>query len=149
MKLFTGIALILLVQLCTPQEAIADNSTLAKTALESQAARFKAMINVDLASLDKLLSEDLSYSHTTGWTESKSAFMSTVKSGNINYMSVTPRDLDVRVYADVAVITGLSNLQGVVGDKPINITIRFLDVSRRVGNSWQLVAWQSVKVSDN
>ena len=123
--------------------------TAKQSALEFQSARIKAMIDADIDALESYLADDLTYSHTTGWTETKSEFLSTVESETIDYVSVTPRDVEVRIYGDIAVITGLSRMQGAVNDRPVSFTIRFLDVSRRVGDSWQLVAWQSVKLRED
>lgn len=128
--------------------AIADDKPVELSALEFQSSRFKAMIDADIETLAGFLADDLTYAHTTGWTETKSGFLATVESGKINYMGVTPRDVAVRVYGDIAVITGLAAMQGKVDDRELNFTIRFLDVSRRVGDSWQLIAWQSVRIPE-
>jgi ketosteroid isomerase-like protein len=100
-------------------------------------------------SLEGFLADDLTYSHATGWTETKSGFLSTVESRSIDYISMTPEDVAVRIYGDVAVMTGIAKMQGAVGDRKVSLTIRFLDVSRRVGDTWQLVAWQSVKMPED
>lgn len=120
-----------------------------QSVLGFQSARLKAMIDADIDALERYLADDLTYSHSTGRTETKSEFLSTIESITIDYISVTPRDVEVRIYGDVAVITGLSRMQGAVGDRPVSFTIRFLDVSKRVGDSWQLVAWQSVRLSED
>ena len=131
------------------QEAISVDAATERSALEFQAARFQAMVDADIENLEKFLADDLTYSHTTGWIETKSEFLSTVESGRIDYVTVTPMDVEVRVYGEIAVMTGLSNMQGAVGDRSVSFTIRFLDVSRRVDNAWQLVAWQSVRVPED
>ena len=132
-------------QLMFMQDVIADPNSAEQSALESQSARLQAMVDADIDTLEKYLADDLTYSHTTGWTESKYEFLSTVESKTIDYVSATPRDVEVRVYDDIAVITGLSNMQGLVRGEPVSITIRFLEVSRRVAGSWRLIAWQSVR----
>ena len=126
--------------------AVADENTTKQSALDFQTARFNAMIEADVERLEDFLADDLTYTHTTGWIETKSEFLATVESGFIDYMVVTPREVKIRVYGDVAVITGLSRMQGEVGDRSVDFTIRFTDVSRRIGDSWQLVAWQSAKL---
>lgn len=126
--------------------AVAGDITAEQDALDFQTARFNAMVDADVDRLEKYLADDLTYTHTTGWVETKTEFLSTVESGRINYMVVTPREVKVRFYGDVAIITGLSRMQGTVGDRAVDFTIRFTDVSRRVGNYWQLVAWQSAKL---
>ncbi len=120
------------------------NADAEQGALEAQAARFAAMVAADTEALADTLADDLSYSHTTGWTETKSEFLSTVASGTLDYRSATPRDVEVRLYDDIAVITGLSDLELLVRGDPKSLTIRFLEVSRRTDAGWRLVAWQSV-----
>jgi ketosteroid isomerase-like protein len=135
-----------MIQFIVLSVAEADDTTTEQSVLDFQTARFNAMVNADLESLEDLLAEDLTYTHTTGWIETKSEFLSTVESGRIDYVAVTPREVNVRIYGDIAVLTGLSRMQGKVGDRAVDFTIRFTDVSRRIGNSWQLVAWQSAKL---
>jgi ketosteroid isomerase-like protein len=142
-------AAIILAHFMFVQDAVPDDATTEQSALEFQSARFKAMVDEDIETLERFLADDLTYSHTTGWTETKSEFLSTVGSRKIDYVSMVPREVEVRVYGDVAVLTGVSRMQGAVGDREVSLTIRFLDVSRRVGNSWQLVAWQSVRLPED
>jgi pimeloyl-ACP methyl ester carboxylesterase/ketosteroid isomerase-like protein len=120
----------------------------AQSALQFQSARFTAMVEEDLDALEVFLADDLTYSHTTGWTETKAEFLATVASRKIDYIAMSPKDVAVRVYGDIAVMTGLSKMEGAVGDRNVSFTIRFLDVSRRVGDAWQLVAWQSVRMPE-
>ena len=149
MKSIVAYAVVFMAQCILMPNAIADGVSIEQSALDFQSARFTAMIDADMGSLEAFLADDLTYTHTTGWIETKSGFLSTVESGKIDYMSITPTDVDVRVYGNVAVITGLAGLQGAVDDRTVSFTIRFLDVSRRVGDSWQLVAWQSVRLPED
>jgi ketosteroid isomerase-like protein len=143
-KVIIGSAVIAMAQLMFLQDVIADHDTAEQSALNAQSARLQATIDADIDTLEKYLADDLTYSHTTGWTETKSEYLSTVESKTIDYVSATPRDVEVRVYGDMAVITGLSDMKGLVRGEPVSITIRFLEVSRRIAGSWQLIAWQSV-----
>ncbi len=125
------------------------NSTIAgeleEEAVAAQSARFQAMIDEDPATLSELLSDDLHYSHTRGDVETKSQFLSTIESKRIDYLGAEPRDVEVRVYGDTAVITGLSDMDLIARGERMVFTIRFLEVSRKVGSSWKLLAWQSVR----
>jgi len=149
MRSITACAFILLAQFVLVQDAVPDDASTEQSALEFQSARFKAMIEEDIESLENFLADDLTYSHTTGLTETKLEFLATVESRKIDYVSVIPEDVEVRIYGAVAVMTGLARIQGAVGDREVSFTMRFLDVSRRVGDSWQLVAWQSVKLPND
>lgn len=149
MRYIIAFAVIFLTPFLLTEYAYSEDVSVEQSALAFQSARFKAMVEEDMDNLAEFLADDLTYSHTTGWTETKSEFLSTVESRRIDYVSVTPEGVEVRIYGDVAVMTGLSKMQGAVGDRQVTFTIRFLDVSRRVGDTWQLVAWQSVKVPKN
>ena len=116
--------------------------------LEVQSVRFAAMIDADGAALDAVLANDLVYTHTTGRTETKSEFMASVSSGDISYRAITPRDMHVRVYGDIAVVTGTADMAVSAGDAHFEFSIRFTEVYRTFGDSWQLVSWQSTRMAD-
>lgn len=135
----------LFVQLTVVQDAIAGDDLGAQSALDAQLVRLEATVDEDIVVLRSLLEDDLTYSHTTGFTETKSGFLSTVESRRVDYVSARPREVAVRIYGDTAVITGLLDLDLEVGGKPTSFTIKFLEVSRRMDDTWRLVAWQSVR----
>ena len=108
--------------------------------LKAQSDRISAMIIADVETLNLLLAEDLSYAHTTGWTETKSGYLETVKSGKIDYQKFVPGDIKVRFYGETAVLTGKVD----VNLGRTDFTIRFLEVQRKVNGIWKLDAWQSV-----
>jgi len=124
---------------------VTNASELEDNVLASQDARFRAMIEEDLATLNGLLDDDLHYSHTTGSVETKAQFLSTIESKRIDYLAAKRRDVEVRVFGNTAVVTGLSDMDLIYRGERYEFTIRFLEVSRRVDTKWQLVAWQSVK----
>ena len=124
---------------------VADAGELEDDVLAYQDARFRAMIEEDLAKLNGLLDDDLHYSHTKGSVESKAQFLTTIESKRIDYLAAKRRDVEVRVFGKTAVITGLSDMDLIYRDERHKFTIRFLEVATRVDMNWQLVAWQSVK----
>lgn len=106
----------------------------------AQLARISAMIDADIQRLEPFLAEDLTYAHTTGWTETKTGYLETIKSGRINYISFDPKDVAIRVYGETAVLTGKVD----VNLGRTDFTIRFLEVQRKEDGIWKLTAWQSV-----
>ena len=144
-KTFLALAVVLAAQLLFVPTTLAEFSVEQQSALDAQAARLKATIDADIEALETYLADDLSYSHNTGWVETKSEYLATVESATLDYQSATPRDVEVRIYGDIAVLTGLADMTGLLRGEPVALTIRFLEVSRRVGDSWQLTAWQSVR----
>jgi len=148
-KTFYALAVVLAAQLLLVPTALAEFGADQQSALDAQAARLKATIDADIETLETYLADDLTYSHNTGWVETKSEYLATIESETLNYLSATPRNVEVRIYGDIAVLTGLADMSGLLRGEPVSLTIRFLEVSRRVGDSWQLTAWQSVRFIDD
>src|SRR5579871_6865737 len=72
--------------------------------IELEHARCLAITTADIAALEELNSADLSYTHTGGQTEDLASFLANIA----KYPREITRadDLHVRVYGDVAVMTG-------------------------------------------
>ena len=59
--------------------------------------RFEAATKNDLDTLGKLLADDLTYTHSTGVLETKTVFLESLKSGKLQFKTIEPADLQVRV----------------------------------------------------
>jgi hypothetical protein len=108
--------------------------------------RFEAATKNDLDTLGKLLADDLTYTHSTGVVETKAVFLDSLKSGKLQFKTIEPGDLQVRVYGTAAIINGTAKVSVVSEGKPKDITIRFTDVWVNRAGRWQMVAWQSTKL---
>ena len=133
---------------CSQQVVSEDSEALRREVLEVQTARFTAMIEADIAELENVLSDDLTYTHTGGQTETKEDFLSTLRSQTLKYDTIQPKDVQIRLYGDVAVVTGLSDMLVTGVDQVYSFTIRFIEVYRRTDGSWELVAWQSTRLRE-
>ena len=95
------------------------------------------------------LGDDFQYTATNGQTYSRDQFLNQVKSRpeNIDYLAA--EDMRVRVYGNVAVVTGVKKLRTSTGDvdivakpdgpAPAERPLAFTDVFRRRGSDWELV----------
>jgi ketosteroid isomerase-like protein len=108
--------------------------------------RFEAMLRVDVAALDDILSEDLTYTHATGVFETKAEFIAKLKSGQVKYESLVPEDMRVRVYGTTGVVTGLARVKVQVKGEHLSFQLRFTDVYVKQGDRWQMVAWQATRL---
>lgn len=111
--------------------------------------RFRAMIQVDTTSLDSILAEDLTYTHTNGWVQSKKDLMSSLESKELNYKSAITNDVVVRTYGICAVVTGTALMKVESQEQEYNLRIRFIDVYVKKGGNWQMVAWQSTRIPEH
>jgi len=116
--------------------------------LEVQAQRFEAMVRSDIRRLEELLSPDLVYTHTSGSTESKAEFLTTLRSGRLSYLSITPSDQVVRILGEVAVSAGRSAMRINSQGREQAFAIRYLEVYARRDGVWLLIAWQSTRLPD-
>lgn len=113
--------------------------------LESQ--RITAMVAADTATLNRILADDLTYTHSTGRTESKAQFIASIKSGAIRYQTFNRDDVSVRTYESAAVVTGTAKVKVTSGGQEQAFLIRFVDVYVKRKGSWQMVAWQSTRLA--
>jgi ketosteroid isomerase-like protein len=114
--------------------------------LQTQRQRFEAMVQNDVATLASLLSDDLSYTHTSGLTETKAQFLETLRSGRLRYLSIRPRDLVVRHRGETAIVTGQSAMRTRTAGGENAFAIRFLEVYVRDPTGWRLAAWQALRL---
>ncbi len=133
--------------LFTSHFSVAQNeisATIKQQVLETQAARFSAMITADIETLQNLLADDLTYSHATGWSETKTEHLETIKSEKVDYVSLQQKEVNVRIYDKTAVLTGDVEVKLIYQSEKKEFTLRFLEVQREINGAWCLVAWQSV-----
>ncbi len=108
--------------------------------------RFEAMVRGDVAALDDILSEDLTYTHATGMFESKGEFIAKLKSGQTKYESFAPEDVLVRIYGTTGVVTGAARVKVQAKGEHLSFQLRFTDVYVKKGDRWQMVAWQATRL---
>ncbi len=125
-----------------------DNYGAEKEVLLVQARRFRAMTENDVSALESILSDDLTYTHTTGTTETKAEFLSSLEAQGIAYHSIEPTDVKVRIFATTAVITGISAMKVSAGENDYEFSIRFIEVYENDEENWRLVAWQSTRLRE-
>ena len=73
-------------------------------------------------------------------------FLDSLKSGKLQFKTIEPADLQVRVYGTTAIINGTAKVSVVSEGKPKDISLRFTDVWVNRAGKWQMVAWQSTKL---
>lgn len=108
--------------------------------------RFTAMVAQDVAALEPLLAEELRYVHSNGQLESRAQFLETVRSGRIRYESIDVREIDVRLYDEIGLASGLITVGGRSGGQLLQLELRYTDAYVRRDGRWQLVAWQTTRL---
>jgi ketosteroid isomerase-like protein len=116
--------------------------------LRADTDRFKAMVNGDVAVLERLLAVELSYIGTTGRIEDRHAVLYGIKSGKTKYSSIIPSEREVHVMGTVATVIGVAVIRG-EDAQGSDIAIRYTSVHVLRDSRWQLVAWQSTRIDPN
>jgi ketosteroid isomerase-like protein len=121
----------------------ADKSDAVKAAEKSWAS---STVAADAAALDKVLADDLTYTHSTGETDSKAAFIDNLKTGARKYHKLDHESMTVRMYGNTAVLMATAKVETSQKGGAVNPAhLRFLHVWVLQGGRWQLVAHQSLR----
>jgi uncharacterized protein (TIGR02246 family) len=109
--------------------------------------RFDAMVEGDATLLERILDEDLTYTHTTGVVDTKATFLASIRAGTLRYLAIQVDGVEVRIYADAAaVVTGRIDMRVALAGKEAAFTARFTSVYAKRRDRWLLVAWQSTRL---
>ena len=113
--------------------------------LEKQ--RFAAMVNKDTMFLKSVLAEDLLYSHTSGEVDTRQSLIKSIAEKKLDYQKMELIDIAHRLYEKFAIFNGTMFITVISNGKPLDLKIKYLDVYRKTGKQWQLVAWQSARLN--
>jgi Domain of unknown function (DUF4440) len=122
--------------------------TATEEVLAAETARTTAFIHGDMAALDMILGDDLTYVHASGKVDTKASLVESIRSGQVHYISWETRKMHARVVGDSGVIDGEYHVR--VSDSrvqadPLDVEIFILGVYARRSGHWQLIAWQSTR----
>jgi ketosteroid isomerase-like protein len=122
-------------------EAVADEIKKMET------ERAAAVVKGDWAKLAKETSDDYTLININGQMSNKSQMVDGFKSGRTKLTTDDVSDMNVRVYGNVAVVTGKVDVKGTIGGKAANGQAMFTRVYVKKAGHWQAVALQQTPVS--
>jgi len=102
--------------------------------------RIKAQIDADAMALDRIYSDYFIGVGPSGTVRTKSQVISDFTSGDLTFKSITTDEVQVRVYGEAAVETGLSTMVGQDKGKTVPRDTRFTRVWVKQKGRWRLVA---------
>ena len=120
-----------------------NGAGLEKKILDLEKQRIAAMVKKDVATLDALLADDMSYTHSGGTTDTKATFIKLIKERG-RYLGVD--------YSNTQVITSGANAVIVRGIAQIRLEntpaypVIFVDAWVLRNGAWKMVAWQATRV---
>ena len=103
----------------------------------------------DTRALDAILDNEIVLINDDGSTQSKAAFLASVKSSNNNSQEqqVSPESMSVHVFGNTAIATGVFRAKGVDGGKSYVRRERFVDTWIYKNGNWVCVATNATPVA--
>jgi hypothetical protein len=121
----------------------------AKQVLAREQARTAALEHSDVAELERIMADDVTYIHASGKVDTKKSYLDAIRSGQLRYISWRPMTLHVRILGNSgAVVDGeyaVKVTDSRVQPTPFDINIFILTVYERRNGQWQQIAWQSTR----
>jgi hypothetical protein len=115
---------------------------------ELELRRAHAVVHREIDLLDKITADESVRISPIGEQGTKAQLLTSLKSGETTYSSISVDDLTVRIYGNAALVTGRSDFQGQRSGKPFGGHCRFSRVWVKNGENWQEVLFQLTPVSD-
>ena len=110
--------------------------------------RNQALQKGDIATLDRIYSDDLVYANASGALLTKAQHLAELKGRTLNFRSFNHEDVQVTVHGDTGVLTGISKsvveYQGSVSSSHR----RFLNIFIKKGGRWLCVAHFETNISE-
>lgn len=124
--------------------ALAQSGTEAEVK-KAESAWTTAVKAGDRAGLEKIMSDDLVYTHSTGVSETRTQYLDKLKSGAQKYAGLDYNQMKVRTWGNSAVVNGVLHMTGATNGTPFDNTVLVTHVWVKQGNAWKLVSHQTTK----
>ncbi len=96
--------------------------------------------------LETLVSNDVSYGHSTGAIQNKTELIHDIMSGEATFTSIVAENQKISLSDDLAIVRNTSSIKGKRGDAPLDLKIGILMVWKKQGDHWLLIARQGYKL---
>ena len=105
----------------------------------------KAMIDPDKGTLEALVSNSLSYGHSSGRIEGKKEFIDNLISGKSDFVSIDLTEQSISINGDVAIVRHTLSASTNDSGKPGTTKLKVLLIWHKEKKHWKLLARQAVK----
>lgn len=115
--------------------------------LTAQADRWdKAIVAKDRVAIETNMAEDFRQIDGAGNVETKASFVQDILSPKLTIAPYTVEEFEVRLYGEVALLSGRTRMTGTYDGKPFNTHYRYIDVYVRRAGEWKIVSVQVSKL---
>lgn len=115
--------------------------------LKMEQAWQEALLQSDVAALEKLYADTLIYTHSSGSVDDKPTYIGNIKSGATKYESMTRDEIKVSVYGNTALVTCHWQVYVTSRGNKITTNARYLHVYVKEKSGWRMVAHQATRIA--
>lgn len=105
-----------------------------------------AMIDADKPVLEEMVSDSLSYGHSTGRIENKDLFVGNIVSGKSDFVTIQLLEQTISVVHNNAIVRHILDATTNDSGKPGTVKLKILLVWTKEKGKWILLARQAVKI---
>jgi ketosteroid isomerase-like protein len=105
--------------------------------------RIAAVNDGDVNTIDQLLSEDCTQVHANGRIDNKASLLDLERTTR---RTIEPRNPDVRLYGNVAILTGPALHHAIVDGAPVEYRIYTTQVAVKQNGKWRFAAVQATMI---
>lgn len=107
----------------------------------------KAIVAKRRDDIEANMAEDFRQIDGSGNIEDKRSFVEGLLDSALTIHPYTVEDFDVRLYGDVALLSGRTRMTGTYAAKPFTSHYRYIDIYVRRGGEWRIVSVQITKLA--
>src|ERR1700745_1243953 len=105
-----------------------------------------ALVQNDVATINRLLADDYLGINPNGTLETKADALALRRSGTMKISSMDPINLKIRVYGDTAVATSQVEVQGHDGERDISGRYHYTRVYSHKSGEWKVVSFEASRI---
>ena len=106
----------------------------------------KAIVRKDRAAIERNMTEDFRQIDGQGNVETMQSFVEGLMASDLKIDPYTVEEFQVRLYGDVALLSGRTKMTGRYEGKPFQSHYRYIDIYVRGKHGWRIVSVQISKI---
>lgn len=129
-----------------PKTTPTDTAALVARLTAQADAWDKAIVRKDRAAIEANMADDFRQIDSQGNLETKASFVADLVSPDLRIDPYSVEDFEVRLYGDVALLSGRTRMTGQYQGKPFSTHYRYIDIYVRRNGEWKIVSVQISRI---
>jgi len=137
----------LLAVACSSAPPIGADTTAVEATLTRQAHQWdQAIVAKDRAAIEGNMAKDFRQIDGAGNVETKASFVEGLVAPELTIDPYTVEDFEIRLYGDVALLSGRTRMTGTYAGAPFTSHYRYIDIYVRRAGAWKIVSVQISRI---